>query len=328
MIKQEQPLKNKKAVNIANKMGKRYTLLDAMLMGKKLKIDWKKEKFGIGDLLVGMHYELEHGKVDASTNVTDDNAIKTAKIAWAHLKERPDYYVQLMKIDPPKKMEKKASEMLEDMVFEKEAKLSDDYLIEQYGLKLKEMSNPAYDMSPDDYAKHIELSDKERAEGNKVRAAASLDSLKILKDRRKKAIKQLPKSVLATGAGVAGLGMSWKYPGMGCFTGPPSLAAAVLGAAIASENIGDIKRGSKKGFRQIKSRHIAEAAKYGVTPENYKNILLDSEKNFKKLDKKERDRYWAAYRAGEMNAVDRNFYFTETPKHLSRHTDIVSSRGA
>lgn len=123
MIKQEQPLKNRKAVNIANKMGKRYTLLDAMLMGKKLKIDWKKEKFGIGDLLVGMHYELEHGKVDASTNVTDDNAIKTAKIAWAHLKERPDYYVQLMKIDPPKKMEKKASEMLEDMVFEKQASL-------------------------------------------------------------------------------------------------------------------------------------------------------------------------------------------------------------
>ena len=121
MMKQEQPFKNKKAVNIANKMGKRYTLLDAMLMGKKLKIDWKKEKFGIGDLLVGMHYELEHGKVDPSTNVTDDNAIKTAKIAWAHLKERPDYYVQLMKIDPPKKMEKEASQLLEEMCMEKRA---------------------------------------------------------------------------------------------------------------------------------------------------------------------------------------------------------------
>jgi hypothetical protein len=114
----EPSLQNKRAVNIANKMGKRYTLLDAMLMGKKLKIDWKKSKFTMGDLLVGMHYELEHGKVDADTNVTNDNALKTAKIAWAHLKERPDYYVQLMKIDPPKKMEKKASDELNDMVKE------------------------------------------------------------------------------------------------------------------------------------------------------------------------------------------------------------------
>ena len=114
----EPSLQNKRAVNIATKMGKRYTLLDAMLMGKKLKIDWKKSKFTMGDLLVGMHYELEHGKVDADTNVTNDNALKTAKIAWAHLKERPDYYVQLMKIDPPKKMEKKASNELNDMVKE------------------------------------------------------------------------------------------------------------------------------------------------------------------------------------------------------------------
>lgn len=115
-FKKEPSLQNKRAVNIANKMGKRYTLLDAMLMGKKLKIDWKKSKFTMGDLLVGMHYELEHGKVDADTNVTNDNALKTAKIAWAHLKERPDYYVQLMKIDPPKKMEKKASDELNEII--------------------------------------------------------------------------------------------------------------------------------------------------------------------------------------------------------------------
>ena len=114
-FKKEPSLQNKRAVNIANKMGKRYTLLDAMLMGKKLKIDWKKSKFTMGDLLVGMHYELEHGKVDADTNVTNDNALKTAKIAWAHLKERPDYYVQLMKIDPPKKMEKVANSVFAKM---------------------------------------------------------------------------------------------------------------------------------------------------------------------------------------------------------------------
>ena len=124
LLKREPSIKNKKAVNIATKMGKRYSLLDAMLMGKKLKINWKKEKFTIGDLLVGMHYELEHGKVDPETNVTDDNALKTAKIAWAHLKERPDYYVQLMKIDPPKKMEREsASTLLDTLCMEKSAAL-------------------------------------------------------------------------------------------------------------------------------------------------------------------------------------------------------------
>ena len=107
----EPSIKNRRAMNIAKKIGRRYTLLDAMLMGKRLGINWKKEKFTVGDLLVGMHYELEHGKVDPETNVTDDNPKKTAKIAWTHLKERPDYYVQLMKIDPPKKLEKKAEEI-------------------------------------------------------------------------------------------------------------------------------------------------------------------------------------------------------------------------
>ena len=119
-MKIEPSIKNKRAMNIAKKMGKRYTLLDAMMMGKRLGINWPKEKFTVGDLLVGMHYELEHGKVDPETNVTDDSPKATAKIAWAHLKERPDYYVQLMKMDPPKKPEKeedekKAFELLDEL---------------------------------------------------------------------------------------------------------------------------------------------------------------------------------------------------------------------
>lgn len=106
----EPSIKNRRAMSIAKKMGRRYTLLDAMMMGKRLGINWPKEKFTVGDLLVGMHYELEHGKVDPETNVTDDSPKATAKIAWAHLKERPDYYVQLMKMDPPKKPEKEEGE--------------------------------------------------------------------------------------------------------------------------------------------------------------------------------------------------------------------------
>ena len=123
--KQAPPIQNTKAVRVANKMGRRYSLLDAALAGKRIGIKWENERFTVGDLLVGMHYELEHGKVDPDTNVTNDNKIKTAKIAWAHLKERPDYYTQLMKIDPPKaivpKKEKTASEILDKLVFEKQS---------------------------------------------------------------------------------------------------------------------------------------------------------------------------------------------------------------
>lgn len=114
-FKREPSYTNKKGISIAKKMGKRYTLADAIMVGKKIGIDWKKSEFKPADLLVGMHYELEHGKVDARTNVTSDSRIKTAKIAWAHLNERPDYYVQLAKIDPPHGAEKKASEILNEM---------------------------------------------------------------------------------------------------------------------------------------------------------------------------------------------------------------------
>ena len=114
-LKREPCLTNRKAVNIANDMGKRYTLGQAIMVGKEIGINWKKVKFKPADLMVGMHFELEHGKQDKRTNVTNDDIIKTAKIAWAHLIERPDCYVQLLKIDPPEsekeKAEKKAAVM-------------------------------------------------------------------------------------------------------------------------------------------------------------------------------------------------------------------------
>lgn len=47
----------------------------------------------------GMNVELEHGAHDLSTNVTDDDAVVTGKIALAHLNEFPDYYVRLEKME-------------------------------------------------------------------------------------------------------------------------------------------------------------------------------------------------------------------------------------
>jgi CBS domain-containing protein len=46
-------------------------------------------------LRIGMGVELEHGRADPLTNVTDDDPLLTAKIALAHLRELPGYYVRL-----------------------------------------------------------------------------------------------------------------------------------------------------------------------------------------------------------------------------------------
>ena len=47
----------------------------------------------------GLEVELEHGLRDPETNVTNDDVLLTGKIAWAHLKEFPDYYTRLDKLE-------------------------------------------------------------------------------------------------------------------------------------------------------------------------------------------------------------------------------------
>ena len=54
--------------------------------------DWK-------NLKKGLEVELEHGKKIAETNITNDDVYLTAKIAWAHLHEIPDYYTRLEKME-------------------------------------------------------------------------------------------------------------------------------------------------------------------------------------------------------------------------------------
>jgi hypothetical protein len=46
-----------------------------------------------------MNVELEHGQRDPATNVTNDDPLMTGKIALAHLKEFPDYYERLEKME-------------------------------------------------------------------------------------------------------------------------------------------------------------------------------------------------------------------------------------
>jgi len=46
-----------------------------------------------------MDVELEHGLHDPRTNVTHDDPVTTAKIALAHLRELPDYYTRLARME-------------------------------------------------------------------------------------------------------------------------------------------------------------------------------------------------------------------------------------
>ena len=81
---------------------KEFTEEEAKIIGSKLGIRWG--KFNVDQFRRGMNVELEHGKRDADTNVSNDDPLTTGKIALAHLKEFPDYYDRL------EKMEKEADE--------------------------------------------------------------------------------------------------------------------------------------------------------------------------------------------------------------------------
>jgi hypothetical protein len=72
-----------------------FSTEQAAIVGTEIGIDWNSSPFDVEQFRNGMEVELEHGLHDSQTNVTDDDAILTGKIAWAHLKEFPDYYDRL-----------------------------------------------------------------------------------------------------------------------------------------------------------------------------------------------------------------------------------------
>ena len=70
---------------------------EARRVGGLLGIDWA--KVDLEQFRRGLEVELEHGARDPETNVTNDDLSLTGKIAWAHLKEFPDYYTRLDKLE-------------------------------------------------------------------------------------------------------------------------------------------------------------------------------------------------------------------------------------
>lgn len=67
----------------------------ARAIGEAIGVDWNGSPFDIEEFRCGLQVELEHGRRDPATNVTDNHPLLTGKIALAHLKEFPDYYARL-----------------------------------------------------------------------------------------------------------------------------------------------------------------------------------------------------------------------------------------
>jgi hypothetical protein len=72
---------------------RRFGFTEAKEIGDALGIRW--DKFCVEQFRMGMNVELEHGRRDPATDVTNDEPMMTGKIALAHLKEIPDYYSRL-----------------------------------------------------------------------------------------------------------------------------------------------------------------------------------------------------------------------------------------
>lgn len=74
-----------------------FTSEEARTAGDAIGIDWTATD--LEQFRMGLAVELEHGTRDPETNVTGDDLVVTAKIALAHLREIPDYYTRLAKME-------------------------------------------------------------------------------------------------------------------------------------------------------------------------------------------------------------------------------------
>lgn len=86
--------------NPANEASEDVDILEEVkVLGEELGIDWETSPFDVDQFAKGIEVEFEHGSQDPETDVTGDDIIETAKIAWAHLKELSDYYDRLEKME-------------------------------------------------------------------------------------------------------------------------------------------------------------------------------------------------------------------------------------
>jgi Protein of unknown function (DUF5661) len=78
---------------------KEFTDEEASEIAQRLGIDLAAEGIPLEQFRMGLAVELEHGRVDPETDVTHDDPVVTGKIALAHLREIPDYYTRLARME-------------------------------------------------------------------------------------------------------------------------------------------------------------------------------------------------------------------------------------
>jgi hypothetical protein len=76
---------------------RRTTAEEARRVGDEIGVDW--DRVDLEQFRAGMDVEFEHGSHDPQTDVTGDDPIVTGKISLAHLKEFPDYYERLERME-------------------------------------------------------------------------------------------------------------------------------------------------------------------------------------------------------------------------------------
>ena len=76
-----------------------FSPAEAARVAAELGLDFATLPFDLEQFRQGMDVELEHGVRDPETNVTGNDALTTGKIALAHLREIPDYYTRLSKME-------------------------------------------------------------------------------------------------------------------------------------------------------------------------------------------------------------------------------------
>ena len=76
---------------------RRTSIEEARRVGDEIGVDWR--RFDLERFRAGMDVEYEHGSHDPQTDVTHDDPIVTGKIALAHMKEFPDYYERLERME-------------------------------------------------------------------------------------------------------------------------------------------------------------------------------------------------------------------------------------
>ena len=75
----------------------KLTSMDAKEIGDAIGINW--DEVRLDEFTKGVNVEFEHGSKYPETNITKNDKKMTGKIAWAHLKEFPDYYTRLAKLE-------------------------------------------------------------------------------------------------------------------------------------------------------------------------------------------------------------------------------------